>query len=53
MREKYCWADWSWSWWLEYCERKILLGWSWRWLPTGVNVWLISFPRRLTSYYYI
>jgi len=29
VREKYCWAGWSWSWWLEWCERKILLGWSW------------------------
>jgi len=24
MREKYCWAGWSWSWWLEWCERKLL-----------------------------
>ena len=36
MREKYCWA--GWSWWLEWCERKILLGWSWSWLSNGVNL---------------
>ena len=40
MREKYYWAGWSWSWWLEWCEKKILLGWSWSWswswLPNGV-----------------
>ena len=24
MREKYCWAGWSWSWWLEWCEKKLL-----------------------------
>ena len=24
VREKYCWAGWSWSWWLEWCKRKIL-----------------------------
>jgi len=29
LREKYCWSGWSWSWWLKWCERKILLGWSW------------------------
>ena len=37
VREKYGWSGWSWSWWLEWCERKILLGWSWSWLPNGVN----------------
>jgi len=41
VREKYCWAGWSWSWWLEWCERKLLLGWSWSWLPNAVIVLLL------------
>jgi len=31
----FCSLDWSWSWWLEWCERKILLaGW---WLEAGAG----------------
>ena len=37
-REKYCWTGRRWSWWLEWCEKKILLGWSWSWLLNGVTV---------------
>jgi len=37
VRKKYYWAGWSWSWWLEWYERKILLGWNWSWPPNGVN----------------
>ena len=44
MREKYCWTGWSWSWWLEWCERKIMLDWSWSWLPNRVKVDLAFFP---------
>ena len=33
--KKYCWLGWSWSWWLEWYERKILLaGW---WLEAGAG----------------
>ena len=24
VKEKYCWAGWSWSWWLEWCEKNIV-----------------------------
>jgi len=43
VREKYCWSGWSWSWWLEWCERKILLGWSRSWLPNAVIVSYTNF----------
>ena len=36
MREKYCWADWNWRLELEWCERKVLLGWSWSNKPNAV-----------------
>ena len=37
VREKYCWAGWSWRLELEWCERKVLLGWSWSNKPNTVK----------------
>ena len=37
MREKYCWAGWSWRLELERCERKVLFGWSWSNKANAVN----------------
>ena len=36
VREKYCWAGWSWRLELEWCERKVLFGWSWSNKPNAV-----------------
>jgi len=36
VREKYCWAGWSWRLELEWCERKVLFGWSWSNKPNTV-----------------
>jgi len=37
VREKYCWSGWSWSWWLEWCEKKLLQCWRLQDQPNAVN----------------
>jgi len=43
VREKYCWAGWNWRLELEWCERKVLLGWNWSNKPNAVKKWKQSY----------